>query len=365
MTERLPWGGSLAGCFILATDCRILAVNATALCWLGYSEADCVGRPLHVVLDSGGQFFLHSQILPMLKLKGRLEEVYLRIRTKSGEVVPVLVNLALLEVPDSRIEFTFLRIPQRGHLEDELLQAKKLAEQASDAKTKFLGMMSHELRTPLQLIGLNNDLLLETGDGLLTEEQREIIQASQNAADSVTVLIDDILDFAKMQGGPVNLSIEPVPVSRVLDRAEVSVRHRLHLAGLSCARHPCAENLIVLADKNRLQQILLNLLNNALKFTPRNGSVTLASRRAADCVVIEVIDTGCGIPPEQLQRVFEPFVQLTTSIQSSDKAGIGLGLAICRDLAKAMGGNMGVESQMGVGSTFSISLPSASPPHSS
>ncbi|MEO6003877.1 MAG: HAMP domain-containing sensor histidine kinase [Opitutus sp.] len=359
MTERSQWSGRLAGCLILSSDCRIVEVNETVLRWLGVTEIELLERPLHEVLDSGGQFFLHSQIMPMLKLKGSLEEVYLRMRNKSGAIVPVLANFAQHEAKEPRIELTFLRIPQRGRLEDELLQAKKLAEQASDAKTKFLGMMSHELRTPLQLIGLNNDFLLEGGCGPLNEEQKENIHASQSATDSVAVLMDDILDFAKMQGGPVNLTLEPVPVSRVLDRAEVSVRHRLHQAGLTCTRRPCAEHLTVLADKNRLQQILLNLLNNAMKFTPRNGVVTLACERVSHRVQIQVIDTGCGIPPEQLQRVFEPFVQLTTSIQSADKPGIGLGLAICRELANAMGGSMSVESQVGAGSTFSISLPCA------
>ncbi|MEO7412183.1 MAG: PAS domain-containing sensor histidine kinase [Opitutaceae bacterium] len=361
MSQRLEWGGSLAGSFILTADCRILEVNGAALRWLGYSEDELVGKPFHVVLGSGGQFFLQSQILPMLKLKGSLEEIYLRMRGKSGDTGPMLANTALRETGEPRIEFTFLRIPQRGHLEDELLQARKMAEQASDAKTKFLGMMSHELRTPLQLIGLNNQMLLGGECGLLNEEQKEMLEASQSAADSVAVLIDDILDFVRMQGGPANLTLEPVRVSRVLDRAEISLRHRLHQAGLICARRPGVENLSVLADKNRLQQILLNLLNNALKFTPRNGSVTIASHRADEFVVIEVIDTGCGIPPEQLQRIFEPFVQLTTSIESTDKPGIGLGLAICRDLARAMGGRMGVKSELGVGSTFSISLPCATP----
>lgn len=360
MTQSLEWGGSLSGCFILAADCRILQVNGTALRWLGYAADELVGRPFHAVLGSGGQFFLQSQIIPMLKLKGSLEEVYLRLRGKSGETTPVLANAILHESEEPRIEFTFLRIPQRGQLEDELLRAKKLAEQASDAKTKFLGMMSHELRTPLQLIGLNTEMLLGGECGFLNEEQKAMLEASQSAADSVAVLIDDILDFARMQGGAVNLTLEPVPVIRVLERAESSLSHRLQQAGLTFSRRLEDEKLLVRADKNRLQQILLNLLNNALKFTPRNGSVTLASRRAANFVVIEVSDTGCGIPPEHLQRVFEPFVQLPSSIHSTDKPGLGLGLAICRDLAQAMGGSMKVESQIGVGSTFSISLPHAS-----
>jgi signal transduction histidine kinase len=122
-------------------------------------------------------------------------------------------------------------------------------------------------------------------------------------------------------------------------------------------RTPVESGLMVRYDANRLQQILLNLINNALKFTPRGGSVTLSVHREKDAAAFEVTDTGCGIPPEQLQRVFEPFVQLHTTIESADKPGVGLGLAICQELAFAMGGRISVRSSVGLGSTFSVMLP--------
>jgi signal transduction histidine kinase len=129
---------------------------------------------------------------------------------------------------------------------------------------------------------------------------------------------------------------------------------------LVCTTSPAEPPLLGRYDANRLQQILLNLLNNALKFTPRGGTVTLRERAEGDAFVIDVVDSGCGIPLEQLQRVFEPFVQLHTAIESADKPGVGLGLAICRDLATAMGGTIRVQSTVGIGSTFSVLLPLAS-----
>jgi signal transduction histidine kinase len=358
MTPYSEPSGGMMGFFLLTDDCLILRTNPTAARWIEFSPEELSGRSFHTLLGGGGQFFLQSQILPMLRLKGNLEEVYLRLREKSGATIPILANIGNVVVDGvSRIEISFLRIPQRGQLEDELTQAKKLAEQASDAKTKFLGMMSHELRTPLQLIGLNNELLCEGAFGPLSDEQLEAVKATQEATASVVVLIDDILNFARMQGGPVTVEIDDVAVDHALVRAETSIRHRLQESGLEFKRTCASDNLQVRADPNRLQQILVNLLNNAIKFTPRGGTISLTADVSAGLVRISVTDTGCGLPPAQYERIFEPFVQLRTTIESTDKPGVGLGLAICRDLAKAMGGRMDVQSTVGVGSTFSVLLP--------
>jgi PAS domain S-box-containing protein len=283
MTSGAERSGSLVGCIVFAEDSLILSINSTALRWLSYAAEEVSGKSIHFLLAGGGQFFLQSQILPMLRLKGNLEEVYLRLRLKSGDTVPVLANFGRISVDGvKRIELSFLRIVQRGRLEDELLQAKKLAEQANDAKTKFLGMMSHELRTPLQLISLNNQILLEEALGPLTADQVETLQSSEEATRSVVVIIDDILNFAQMQGGPVQVSLENVAIERALNRAETSIRHRLVENGLEFRRECEPGAIAVRADPNRLQQILVNLLNNAIKFTPRGGTITLSGRRCDD-----------------------------------------------------------------------------------
>jgi signal transduction histidine kinase len=358
MTFDQTGHGSMVGCILIAEDSLILRANPAVVRCLGYAEEELKGLSIHVLLGAGGQFFWQSQILPMLKLKGVLEEVYLRMKLKSGATAAVLASLGYISIQGtSQIELSFFRIPQRGRLEDELVQSKKLAEQANDAKTKFLGMMSHELRTPLQLISLNNQLLLEEAPGGLTPDQVETVKSSQEALDSVVVLIDDILNYARMQGGTVKVTSEDVEVERALRRAENIIRHRLNENGLKFQRDCEPRELLVRADPNRLQQILVNLLNNAIKFTPRGGTITLTAKQTHNRVVIAVTDTGCGIPPEQFTRVFEPFVQLRTSIESSDKPGVGLGLAICRDLADAMSGHIDVQSTVGKGSTFSVTLP--------
>jgi signal transduction histidine kinase len=360
MNQRPEEKSSVCGCFTLSGDGHVLEVNRTASDWLGFQSAEMVGRPFHTFLGSGGQFFFQSQIVPMVMLKGNLEEVYLRMRLKAGGTMPVLANVGrFLRADGTTLAFEFMRIQQRGRLEDELLLAKKQAEQANDAKTKFLGMMSHELRTPLGVISLNNQLLLAGECGEMTAAQKEAVETSEGAVISVASLIDDILNFAQMRGGPVQVNLARLPVRNALDKAVVSLRHRFELAGLTCVVHHSDPPLVGKYDANRLQQILLNLLTNALKFTPRGGVVTLRDRADGDLFAIDVTDTGWGIPPEHLQRVFEPFVQLNSAIESSEKPGVGLGLAICRDLAVAMGGRITVQSTMGSGSTFSVVLQQA------
>lgn len=348
------------GCLILREDGTILSANETAKSWLGYTTEELLGHPLHMILGGGGQFFLQSQIFPMLRLKGLLEEIYLKLKGREGGLTPALVNLALIKSEGGNvIEFSFMRIPQRGHLEDELLQAKKLAEQASDSKTKFLGMMSHELRSPLGAISLNNQMLLDGELGVMPPDQREAIASSESCVQSVTVLVDDILSFAQMRSGSVQVTLKLLPLAEAVARAERTIRHRFYLAGITCSCASTDTEIKARYDPDRLQQILLNLLNNALKFTPKDGRVSLKIFSESEWVGIDVSDSGCGIPSDQLRRIFEPFVQLSSSIETTEKKGVGLGLAICHDLAAAMAGTIRVRSEVGKGSTFSVFLPRA------
>ncbi len=349
---------SPAGIFRFDHNGYITGTNRKVTEWLGYGNSELTGRKFDELLDGAGRFFHQTQIEPMLSLQGEIEEVYLSLRDKSGNAVPVLLNALRTRQGDAVVtEYIIFRMARRARLEDELLHAKKLAEQASDAKTKFLGMMSHELRTPLQMISLGNQLLISGEPGPITESQKELLDASEAATQSVTTLIEDILEFAQMQAGPMKFAQEDVPVGRAITRAERLILPRIEQAHLIYRRGEIDEDLNVRCDPKRLQQILLNFLNNALKFTPAGGSITVSARSSEVYTVIEVTDSGCGIAPDQMQRVFEPFVQLSAPLAASTKAGVGLGLAICRDLARAMGGDVFVKSTINVGSTFGVALP--------
>ena len=349
------------GFVAFADDGTIREVNTTLADMLGYARVELPGWHIDKILPPGGRIFYQTYLFPMLKVQQTVEEVYLALRTKDGLDVPVLLNGARRERDGEVVnDCVCLRMIQRHAYEDQLLEARRLAEQSSAAKAKFLSMMSHDLRTPLTAIS-GNAQLLGTGDfGPLTSEQREAVEAIREACRMQMTLINDILEFARLDSGRVEMRPEPLSVSEVVARAEALLHVRADEAGLHLTTHGCDPAMTVLADPNRLQQILLNLLTNAVKFTPAGGEIAVLCESEGDRVRIRVRDTGIGIDPENLQRIFSPFVQVDPSASHAPAShGVGLGLAISRDLARAMGGEVTAESTPGVGSTFTIDLPAA------
>jgi len=239
-------------------------------------------------------------------------------------------------------------------------QARTEADRANLAKSEFLSRMSHELRTPLNAI-LGFGQLLEMDD--LTPAQREGVTHILKGGRHLLDLINEVLDIARIEAGRMSLSREPVPVCAMIQESvdlvsPLAAAHHVHLlrAGMDDG-----SDRFVLADRQRLKQILLNLLQNAVKYNRREGTVSLTIEEAPDARVrIGVRDTGPGIPPEQVERLFVPFERLGAEEEGVE--GTGLGLVFSRRLAEAMGGTLGVESEVGVGSTFWVELPSAEPP---
>ena len=241
------------------------------------------------------------------------------------------------------------------------------AVSADRAKSDFLAVMSHELRTPLNAI-LGYGALLETGlGGALSEMQRTYVARSSDAARRLLLLVDDLLTFARLEGGRVSVHVAPTPVAPLVAEAVALVAPQATAKGVRLAAPPAAdaadaadaaEPLAVLADRERAAQVLLNLLVNAVKFTAAGGSVVASVEADAAQVRVAVRDTGMGIPAAMRERVFEPFVQLEGG-HTRTAGGTGLGLAISRDLARAMGGDVLVESVPGEGSTFTLVLPRA------
>ena len=338
-------------------------VNATLAGLLGYAPTDLFGQKFESILAVGARIFYHTHFFPILKLNGEAEEIYLSLRSRGGDDIPVLVNgVRRQSEGEMRSECVLVRMLQRSQFEDELLRAKKEAEAASDAKAKFLSMMSHELRTPLQAIAGYCDLLLQEASGPITSEQAADLRAVQSASDELVRLLNDILDFARLESGTAELKLETVEVEAAITRAERLVIPKLGEAHLEYSRDACTADLHLRANPDRLQQVLLNLLTNAIKFTPAGGRITVECSGDARSTQIAVRDTGCGIPAEQIGQIFEPFVQVDRNRIDSRQRGVGLGLAISRELTAAMGGELSVTSEVGAGSVFTISLPTASLP---
>ena len=354
------WDVAPCGLLSFHDDGTIVAANATLADLLGVSASELVGRSVESLLTTPARIFYQTHFFPLIKLHGRAEEVYMTLRARGGAGIPILVNAVRHEHEHPpRIDGAFMRIREREKYEEELLRAKKAAELASASKTRFLSMMSHDLRTPLGAIIGYADLLALGVRGEVNEAQKCDLARIRQSGKALLGMLDDLLTVARAQNAQLPMRVESLIVQRELAEAESVLTPRFMEAGLRYVREDCSPDLVVRADRDRLQRIVLNLLTNAAKFTPSGGQVSVACSSVADRVLIRVSDTGRGIPDEMLTRVFQPFVQVDAK-DASNQSGMGLGLAIGRELARAMGGDLAVESAVGRGSIFTITLPSAS-----
>jgi signal transduction histidine kinase len=238
-------------------------------------------------------------------------------------------------------------------------EARVAAETANRAKLDFLATMSHELRTPLNAISGYVELLkLEVG-GPLAAQQRQYLDRVQHAQRHLLGLINNVLNFAKLESGRVEYAMTDVPVDPVLRGMHALVQPQVAAKSIAYEYRPADRALTVRADREKLEQIVLNLLSNAVKFTPSGGRIALSGEQGPNAgggIAIVVEDSGVGIPPDKLDAIFEPFVQVGPAL-TRERDGAGLGLAISRDLARAMGGDLSVTSQLGAGSRFTLVLP--------
>jgi signal transduction histidine kinase len=247
-------------------------------------------------------------------------------------------------------------ISERRRAEEEMRLAHARAAEANRAKAEFLAVMSHELRTPLNAISGYVDLLSVGVDGALTEKQQVSLSRIQINQQHLLSLIDDVLSFAKIEAGRLNVDVRSVLVHDVVGTLEALVRPELERKDLLFSCEPCDNGLLVRADPEKVRQILLNFLANAIKFTPEGGRIQLGADHREEFVRIWVTDTGIGIPGDLIAHVFEPFFQVEQGT-TRRYPGIGLGLAIARDLANAMDGEVRLESTAGRGTTISLLLP--------
>jgi signal transduction histidine kinase len=233
--------------------------------------------------------------------------------------------------------------------------ARAEAARANRAKDDFLALVSHELRSPLAGIASNAQMMAMGLCGPVSPRQAEALARIRRSESHLLSLINQLLDLKKIAAGHMHYDIGPVPVADVLRDATELMEAQLASSELRLERDGTPDGVRVRADQGRLRQILVNLLANAARFTERGGTVTLACDAGPEHVSLEVRDTGIGIPPDQQEAVFEPFVQVSDA-RATRRGGTGLGLAISRALARDMGGDLTVHSVPGRGSTFRVRL---------
>ena len=240
----------------------------------------------------------------------------------------------------------------------EAEEARGVAEDANKAKSEFLAMMSHDLRTPLNAIGGYADLLSMGVRGPVNDQQIADLDRIKRNQRHLLALVNDVLSFARIERGDISVKVVSMDLNRAIKHLGATIEPQTETRGLTFQYIPCQDALFVLADAERLEQIVINLLGNSVKFTSTGGSITLSCGVDAGnpgMAHIQVRDTGMGIPADKLMSIFDPFTQL--DLHHDKREGVGLGLAISRKLARLMGGDIVAESTIGKGSVLTISLP--------
>lgn len=288
--------------------------------------------------------------------------IYLEYRflSRNGRVVWVHDEAALIEDEEGNRQCwqgVMIDITDRKLAEEELLAAKEAAEEASRLKSVFLSMATHELRTPLTIISGYVELLAESAGAHLTADEMDYLESAQTGTRTLAALVDDLLDLARIEAGRLDVTIRPVDAAETIDRVGKMVEAQASAKGLALEIVTAPDLPLIAADVNRLIQVLLNLFGNAIKFTEQ-GSVRGTARPVGNGVEIAVSDTGIGIAPEALPKIFDAFHQADSST-TRRFGGTGLGLSIARRLIEMLGGSISVVSDVGAGSTFTVWLPSA------
>jgi PAS domain S-box-containing protein len=350
--------------FALDTGGHIVSWNPGAQRLKGYLAHEIIGKHFSTFYPEVDKRAGKPEWeLEVVERDGRIEDEGWRIRKDGTRFWANVVITALRDDHGTLVGFAKITRDLTERMEGQqraIADARRLAEVEglSRAKSQFLASMSHELRTPLNAIGGYAELIEMGLGGSVTDQQREYLTRIRTSQQHLLRIINDLLNYSRIESGKLSYEQEQVPLTAVMDAVATMVGPQAIAKRITLEASPLGDDVIALADRLKVEQIVLNLVTNAVKFTPASGRVTISSRASGDQVEIMVTDTGPGVPPDRLEDIFEPFVQLGRSL-SSGHEGAGLGLAISRDLARAMGGDVTVQSKAGKGATFTLSLPTA------
>ena len=334
-------------------DGRIIYCNPYWYNYTGFSEGETTGFAWTNAVHDEDRERVINEWSNAVK-EGSEWETEVRLRSAAGDYNWFLARSRASRDETGKINSWLgiaIDIEERKRAEEEALAASR-------AKSEFLASMSHELRTPLNAIGGYAELLALGVRGSLNADQAQDIARIRRSQKHLLTLINDVLNFAKVDAGQAEYRLTAVPIDEALKDTESMIAPQILAKGLRYSYKGAGRTEAVLADPEKMQQIVLNLLSNAVKFTETGGAIAVSATPSGGCIDIVVKDTGVGIPEEKIDKVFDPFVQAGRQLNQPAQ-GVGLGLAISRDLARAMKGEITLDSTVGKGSTFTLSLPRA------
>jgi len=348
--------------FLLDPEGRVSSWNEGAERIKQYTEAEIVGQHFSVFYPSEDPG-KPARMLEAARREGRVEDEGWRIRKDGTRFWADVVITALHDERGKLVGFTKVTrdLTERHEAEQLALETARRAAEAeasNRAKSEFLATMSHELRTPLNAIGGYVDLLAIGVGGEVSEVQRGYLDKIQRSQRHLLTIINDLLNFSRLEAGRIDFEVRRMPLRESAYTVATMLEPQALEKQVTLRVDVCPDGVAAMADPPRVEQIILNLCSNAVKFTPQGGRVEVRCEERGRQVAVEVSDTGVGIPPDQVERIFEPFVQLGRGLTSQHE-GTGLGLAISRDLARGMGGDLTAVSTLGKGSTFTLTLPAA------
>ncbi|MEX0907265.1 MAG: PAS domain-containing sensor histidine kinase [Gemmatimonadota bacterium] len=348
--------------FALDREGYVLSWNPGAERFKGYQAHEIIGKHFSTFYTDEARATNHPAYeLKVATEEGRYEEEGWRVRKDGTNFWANVTITALRDASGTLVGFAKVTrdLTERRKAQDQAIEdARRVAqaEAANRAKGEFLAALSHELRTPLNAIGGYLDLVLFGVRGPLSDDVKRDLERVRDSQQHLLALINDLLNFSRVEAGRLTYTIEPFAVDAAIDSVVMLMEGQAESRDIVLARAACPGTVNARADAKKVEQILVNLVGNAIKFTEAGGRITLSCAVTADEVTIAVTDTGSGIPADKLHLIFEPFVQLGRNLTSSHE-GAGLGLAISSDLARAMGGELRAESEIGRGSTFTLILP--------
>jgi len=348
------------GFWVFDVDLKTLDVNQSLCQMLGYTREEIFKKKASEFVSNNDRKVFEGRIHMISSTQNAFETIF---QTKEGKDLHVILNASIIRHKTgtpARI-FSFITdITKLKQAEEALKQGNEALKKLDQMKSEFISTVSHELRTPLTSIKNAVSLLIKGKTGPLNEAQARFLEMAGRNIDRLSILLDDILDLSKLESNKLDFHPRELIIHHVMQHMTATFQAQADESAITLKIN-CQKNLpSVYSDPEKIEQIFCNLVSNAIKFTPKGGNVTLSAKPRDGMVEVSVADTGVGISIEEQNHVFDRFYQIGNTLSNTTK-GTGLGLSIAKELVKAQGGGIGVESKAGKGSRFFFTLSSFSP----